>query len=102
MAMNICSSMNAAIILYIWLIIAVCLYTLLAYDRVLKVLEFFYNQEWEPLCYCNDWAMLSDLNSDEIINQLLALSSKSHAHTHTHNRLTSLFRDYPGEPVPER
>ena len=24
------------------------------------------------------------------------------AHTHTHTRLTALFRDYPGEPVPER
>jgi len=23
-------------------------------------------------------------------------------HTHTHTRLTALFRDYPGEPVPER
>jgi len=22
--------------------------------------------------------------------------------THTHTRLTALFRDYPGEPVPER
>jgi len=22
-------------------------------------------------------------------------------HTHTHTRLTALFRDYPGEPVPE-
>jgi len=25
-----------------------------------------------------------------------------HAHTHTHTRLTAFFRDYPGEPVPER
>jgi len=25
-----------------------------------------------------------------------------HKHTHTHTRLTALFRDYPGEPVPER
>jgi len=24
------------------------------------------------------------------------------AHTHTHTRLTAFFRDYPGEPVPER
>ena len=24
------------------------------------------------------------------------------AHTHTHTRLMALFRDYPGEPVPER
>ena len=24
------------------------------------------------------------------------------AHTHTHTRLTALFRDYPGDPVPER
>ena len=24
------------------------------------------------------------------------------SHTHTHTRLTALFRDYPGEPVPER
>ena len=23
-------------------------------------------------------------------------------HTHTHTHLTALFRDYPGEPVPER
>ena len=23
-------------------------------------------------------------------------------HTHTHTRLTALFRDYPGEPVPKR
>ena len=23
-------------------------------------------------------------------------------HTHTHTRLTPLFRDYPGQPVPER
>jgi len=23
-------------------------------------------------------------------------------HTYTHTRLTALFRDYPGEPVPER
>jgi len=26
----------------------------------------------------------------------------SKASTHTHTRLTALFRDYPGEPVPER
>ena len=26
----------------------------------------------------------------------------THKHTHTHTRLTALFRDYPGEPVPER
>ena len=25
-----------------------------------------------------------------------------HTHTHTHTRLTALFRDYPGDPVPER
>ena len=25
-----------------------------------------------------------------------------YAHTHTHTRLTALFRDYPGGPVPER
>ena len=23
-------------------------------------------------------------------------------HTHTHTRLMALFRDYPGEPLPER
>jgi len=28
--------------------------------------------------------------------------SHSHTHTHTHTRLTALFQDYPGEPVPER
>jgi len=27
---------------------------------------------------------------------------KKYTHTHTHTRLTALFRDYPGEPVPER
>ena len=26
----------------------------------------------------------------------------AHTHTHTHTRLTALFQDYPGEPVPER
>ena len=26
----------------------------------------------------------------------------THTRTHTHTRLTALFRDYPGEPVPER
>ena len=26
----------------------------------------------------------------------------THTHTHTHTRLTTLFRDCPGEPVPER
>ena len=26
----------------------------------------------------------------------------THIHTHTHTRLTALFRDYPGEPIPER
>jgi len=25
----------------------------------------------------------------------------THTHTHTHTHLTALFRDYPGEPVPE-
>ena len=25
---------------------------------------------------------------------------RAHTHTHTHTRLTALFRDYPGEPVP--
>jgi len=25
-----------------------------------------------------------------------------YTNTHTHTRLTALFRDYPGEPVPER
>ena len=28
--------------------------------------------------------------------------STFYQHTHTHTRLTALFRDYPGEPVPER
>jgi len=26
----------------------------------------------------------------------------THTHTHTHTSLTAFFRDYPGEPVPER
>ena len=29
-------------------------------------------------------------------------SSRHNAITHTHTRLTAHFRDYPGEPVPER
>jgi len=29
-------------------------------------------------------------------------STTKNTHTHTHTRLTALFRDYPGEPVPER
>ena len=28
--------------------------------------------------------------------------NQEHQSTHTHTRLTALFRDYPGEPVPER
>jgi len=28
--------------------------------------------------------------------------SNAHTHTHAHTRLTAFFRDYPGEPVPER
>ena len=28
--------------------------------------------------------------------------ARTHARTHTHTRLAALFRDYPGEPVPER
>ena len=28
--------------------------------------------------------------------------TKAHTHAHAHTRLTALFRDYPGEPVPER
>jgi len=30
------------------------------------------------------------------------MSILTHTHTHTHTRLTAFFRDYPGEPVPER
>jgi len=35
---------------------------------------------------------------------IVTFSSLAHTHTHihTHTRLTALFRDYPGEPVPER
>jgi len=29
-------------------------------------------------------------------------NSQRSGSTHTHTRLTALFRDYPGEPVPER
>ena len=40
-------------------------------------------------------------------NQILFAQNthtRTHArtHTHTHTHLTALFRDYPGEPVPER
>ena len=31
-----------------------------------------------------------------------ARDTNTHTHTHTHTRLTALFWDYPGEPVPER
>jgi len=34
--------------------------------------------------------------------QLCDWISRIHTHTHTHTRLTALFRDYPGESVPER
>ena len=33
---------------------------------------------------------------------VILLESTAMQHTHTHTRLTALFRDYPGEPVPER
>jgi len=31
-----------------------------------------------------------------------AANTHAHAHAHTHARLTALFQDYPGGPVPER
>jgi len=34
---------------------------------------------------------------------MTTIETKALMHTaHTHTRLTALFRDYPGEPVPER
>jgi len=33
---------------------------------------------------------------------IIADAINNRQHTHTHTRLTALFRDYPGEPVPER
>ena len=36
----------------------------------------------------------------QVINTMLPLPS--YGPTHTHTRLMALFRDYPGEPVPER
>ena len=29
-------------------------------------------------------------------------NTHTHTHTLTHTRLTAIFQDYPGEPVPER
>jgi len=36
------------------------------------------------------------------VGLLEVASVRNSQHTHTHTRLTALFRDYPGEPVPER
>jgi len=33
---------------------------------------------------------------------LYGLVALNKAHTRTHTRITAFFRDYPGEPVPER
>ena len=33
---------------------------------------------------------------------LIGNSTHTHTHTYIHTRSTALFRDYPGEPVPER
>jgi len=35
-------------------------------------------------------------------NFATVMGRNTHTQTHTHTRLTALFRDYPGEPVPER
>jgi len=35
-------------------------------------------------------------------NALLPSTTFTDTHTHTHTRLTALFRDYAGEPVPKR
>jgi len=43
-------------------------------------------------------------NEDEMMNltNQTTISLEFEVIYHTHTRLTALFRDYPGEPVPER
>ena len=38
----------------------------------------------------------------DVATQEATSGAESHPEGYTHTRLTALFRDYPGEPVPER
>ena len=42
------------------------------------------------------------LNTQSMDAETEHTHTRAHAHTHTHTRLTALFWDYPGKPVPER
>jgi len=54
---------------------------------MLVVLDYEYNLQMQDMKhYCKE----------------VMLNKFEYSHTHTHTRLTALFRDYPGEPVPER
>ena len=52
--MNIYSCMDAAIVLYMWLVAAVCLYilTLLAYDRVMEKCFLSPGKSWNSRGIC--------------------------------------------------
>ena len=46
--------------------------------------------------------LLHEADDDAVIRvESTATAALTHC-THTHTRLMALFRDYPGEPVPER
>ena len=37
-----------------------------------------------------------------VMGEPVSEMTKTQTHTHTHTRLTALFQDYPGEPVPQK
>ena len=50
------------------------------------------------------WHQLPELiptNSNSGLHSCISISIHTQHFTHTHTRLTALFRDYPGEPVPK-
>ena len=54
----------------------------------------------QPLITSASAFELASLADDDSSSQYTVVCHKTHSHTHT--RLTALFWDYPGEPVPER
>jgi len=52
-------------------------------------------------CHNTTLSMLIEVYVDSVLSCYDGIDRGNNTHTHTH-RLTALFRDYPGEPVPER
>ena len=70
----------------------------------MKIVEFMFKGMFLELCSISFLCVPSDLMSNLGLYQesSIGICYNIIKLTYTHTRITALFRDYPGEPVPER